>query len=52
MTASSMRRATATRMEPYERMYQVGAHFVVDSIADVIPLLDVIEARLAAGERP
>ncbi|MCA9103167.1 MAG: phosphonoacetaldehyde hydrolase [Planctomycetales bacterium] len=36
----------------YERMYQVGAHFVVDSIADVIPLLDVIEARLAAGERP
>jgi phosphonoacetaldehyde hydrolase len=29
-----------------------GAHYVVDSIRDVPPLLDEIEARLAAGERP
>ncbi len=36
----------------YKRMLQTGAHFVVDSIADVVPLLDQINSRLAAGERP
>ena len=34
------------------RMYQSGAHYVVDSIADIMPCLDDIEARLARGERP
>ena len=34
------------------RMYQAGAHFVVDSIADVLPCLDDIERRLQQGERP
>jgi phosphonoacetaldehyde hydrolase len=33
-------------------MYQVGAHYVVDSIADVMPVLDDIEARLKRGEKP
>ena len=36
----------------YVRMYQSGAHYVVDSIADIMPCLDDIEARLARGERP
>lgn len=36
----------------YKRMYQTGAHFVVDSIAEVVPLLDQINARLASGDRP
>src|SRR5262245_24716482 len=36
----------------YKRMYQTGAHFVVDGIADVLPVLDEINKRLAAGERP
>ena len=36
----------------YKRMHQTGAHFVVDSIAQVVPCLDQINARLAAGERP
>ena len=36
----------------YKRMYQTGAHYVVDGIAEVVPLLDQINARLAAGERP
>jgi len=36
----------------YERLAQSGAHYVVDSIADVPPCLDDIEARLARGERP
>lgn len=36
----------------YDRLYGAGAHFVVDSIADVPPVLDEIEERLATGERP
>lgn len=36
----------------YQRMYQTGAHYVVDGISDVPPLLDEINARLARGERP
>jgi phosphonoacetaldehyde hydrolase len=36
----------------YKRMHQTGAHFVVDSISDVLPALDEINKRLAAGERP
>jgi phosphonoacetaldehyde hydrolase len=40
------------RQAAYTRMYQSGAHYVVDSIADIQPCLDDIEARLARGERP
>lgn len=36
----------------YRRMSQAGAHYVVDGIADVDPLLDEINDRLARGERP
>ena len=40
------------RQRAYTRMYQGGAHYVVDSIAEVLPCLDDIEQRLARGERP
>jgi phosphonoacetaldehyde hydrolase len=33
-------------------MAQAAAHYVVDGIADVPPLIDDIKARLARGERP
>jgi phosphonoacetaldehyde hydrolase len=36
----------------YERFCQVGAHYVVDAIGDIMPCLDDIESRLARGERP
>ena len=36
----------------YKRMHQTGAHYVVDSIAEVPQVLDAINSRLAAGERP
>jgi phosphonoacetaldehyde hydrolase len=36
----------------YKRMQQTGAHYVVDGISDVPPILDDINARLARGERP
>jgi phosphonoacetaldehyde hydrolase len=35
-----------------QRMRQTGAHYVVDAITDVPPVLDEINARLARGERP
>jgi phosphonoacetaldehyde hydrolase len=40
------------RQRAYTRMHQAGGHYVVDSIADVMPCLDDIEARMARGERP
>src|SRR5438094_2818243 len=36
----------------YKRMHQTGAHYVVDGITEVPPILDAINERLAAGERP
>jgi phosphonoacetaldehyde hydrolase len=36
----------------YKRMYQTGAHYVVDSLADCPKLLPEINARLARGEQP
>ncbi|MDR6954536.1 phosphonoacetaldehyde hydrolase [Ancylobacter sp. 3268] len=34
------------------KLYGAGAHFVVDTIAELPPVLEAIEARLAAGLRP
>ena len=36
----------------YRRMQQAGAHYVVDGIGDVPPVLDDINTRLSRGERP
>jgi phosphonoacetaldehyde hydrolase len=36
----------------YLRMYRAGAHYVVDGIVDVIPVLDDIDRRLSCGESP
>ena len=38
--------------EGYARLYQAGAHYVVDGLADVVSVLEEIEARLAQGEGP
>ncbi|RZS55006.1 phosphonoacetaldehyde hydrolase [Sphaerotilus mobilis] len=40
------------RKRATERLLADGAHLVIDSVADLLPALDGIEARLAAGERP
>ncbi|WP_417597547.1 phosphonoacetaldehyde hydrolase [Oceanospirillum sp.] len=40
------------RRAAYQRFYQAGAHYVVDSIADVVPCLMEIQERLAAGDAP
>jgi len=36
----------------YKRMAMTGAHYVVDSIADLPPVLDMINEALARGEKP
>ena len=41
------RRAAAARP-----LRQAGAHYVIDTIADLLPVIDMIEGRLARGERP
>jgi phosphonoacetaldehyde hydrolase len=42
----------ARRERAHRRLLQCGAHYVVDTIADLIPCIDDIEARLRRGERP
>lgn len=42
-----------TKLEgAYQRMWQVGAHYVVDGIWDVPMVLDLIGERLSRGEHP
>ena len=48
---SNDEQAVLTR-QAYQHLYQAGAHFVIDSLADIEPVLMQIEARLARGERP
>ena len=36
----------------YGRMASAGAHYVVDTIADLLPVIEQIGRQLAAGERP
>jgi phosphonoacetaldehyde hydrolase len=35
-----------------ERLLAAGAHYVVDRLADVLPVIGKIEERLAKGEKP
>ena len=42
----------AKRTRAYTRMRQCGSHYVVDSIAEVMPCIDDIQARIARGEKP
>jgi phosphonoacetaldehyde hydrolase len=35
-----------------EKFLSLGADYVIDSSADLLPVIDAIDARLAAGERP
>ena len=42
----------ARRERAYRRMLQSGAHYVVDTIADLMPCIEDIETRLRRGERP
>jgi phosphonoacetaldehyde hydrolase len=42
----------ARRERAHTRMAQCGAHYVVDSIADIMPCIEDIQARIRRGEAP
>lgn len=42
----------ARRNAAYNRLKAAGAHYIIDSAADLLPILFEIEGRLARGERP
>ena len=39
-------------VKSYETLANAGAHYVIDSIAELPPVIEDINRRLAAGERP
>jgi phosphonoacetaldehyde hydrolase len=48
---SEASQASLTR-KAYAQLASAGAHYVIDSLADIEPILHAIEARIARGERP
>ncbi len=40
------------RAQAYDLLYAAGAHYVIDSVADLMPVVARIRGRLARGERP
>ena len=42
----------ALRAKATQQLLNAGAHYVVDSVAQLRPVIDAIEARMRAGERP
>jgi phosphonoacetaldehyde hydrolase len=42
----------AKRAKASARLAAAGAHYVIDSVADLLPVLAEIEGRLARGQRP
>lgn len=42
----------ATRAAAVAKLTACGAHYVIDSVAMIDPVIDAIEGRLARGERP
>lgn len=40
------------RTEATARLTAAGAHYVIDSVADLMPVVTAVEGRLARGERP
>ena len=50
--AASEEQLAAVRAATTQQFVAEGAHFVIDSVADLLPVLQEIEARLAQGQRP
>ena len=42
----------ALRAKATQQLRDAGAHYVVDSVADLLPVIEAIEGRLLAGESP
>ena len=35
-----------------EKFHSLGAHYVIPSVAELLPVIDLISARIEQGERP
>ena len=42
----------ARRARAADKLVGAGAHYVIDSVADLMPIVAAVEGRLARGERP
>ena len=52
LEALSESERSARRRRAVAELERAGAHYVVDSVAELLPIIDRIEGRLARGERP
>ena len=52
MDQLSADQTAARRHAAANRLARAGAHYVIDSIADLPAVIDMIEARMAQGDRP
>ena len=43
---------SARRRRAVAELQRAGAHYAIDSVADLMPIVDRIEGRLARGDRP
>ncbi|MGY8664970.1 phosphonoacetaldehyde hydrolase [Bradyrhizobium sp. UFLA05-109] len=50
--ALSSQAFAARRTAAANRLEGAGAHYVIDSVADIFPVIEAIEERLTRGERP
>jgi len=52
LAALSAAERASRREEAVRALTRTGAHYVIDSVADLLPVIDTIDLRLARGERP
>ena len=50
--ALSVDEQKAYRKKACAQLEQAGAHYVIDSVVDLLPVIDQISQRLARGEKP
>jgi phosphonoacetaldehyde hydrolase len=51
-TALSWQAFSERRAAAASRLEGAGAHYVIDGVADILPVIKMIDQRLASGERP
>jgi phosphonoacetaldehyde hydrolase len=52
LAALPVEERASRRDRAVRELTRTGAHYVIDSVADLLPVIDAIEGRLARGERP
>jgi phosphonoacetaldehyde hydrolase len=52
LNALSAEERAARHKRAAEKLAAAGAHYVIKAVANMLPIIDDINARLARGERP